>query len=164
MHFPKNPSRTAYAAVGPSRYHWQPGLKHLPYKGLGALLLGLVGVVVSVAILIASNGDDVRRWRFQPTVYLSIASTITNITVAYALLEGVTIAWWQKALKEGTNVGDLHRIWEFGHGFLSAVLSARHVSCPSPQNLHRQDRTMSRLSLSSDPAIKKDLWLDGDRF
>jgi hypothetical protein len=132
MHFKKNPARTTYAAVGPSRYPWQPGLKHMPYKGLGALLLGLVGVVVSVAILIASNGDGVRRWRFQPTVYLSIASTITNITVAYALLEGVTIAWWHAALREGTNVGDLDRIWEFGHSFVFAVLSGRHVSCPSP--------------------------------
>ncbi|KAK5198412.1 hypothetical protein LTR99_007337 [Exophiala xenobiotica] len=48
--------------------------------------------------------------------------------MAYALLEGVTIAWWHTALKEGTNVGDLHRMWEFGHGFLSAVLSGRHFN------------------------------------
>ncbi|KIY01985.1 uncharacterized protein Z520_02123 [Fonsecaea multimorphosa CBS 102226] len=121
-------STTTYTAIGPSQYHWRPGLQHLPFKGLGALLLALAGVVVSIAILLASNGADVRRWRFQPTVYLSIASTLTNVTITFALLEGVTIAWWHRALKGGTTVGDLHRIWAFGNSFLLAAWSGRHFN------------------------------------
>ncbi|KAJ9612887.1 hypothetical protein H2200_002828 [Cladophialophora chaetospira] len=122
-------STTTYAAIGPSRYHWQTGgWQHFPWKGLGALLLSLAGVIVSVAILLASNGDDVRQWKFQPTVYLSIASTITNISHTYALWEGITVAWWHKALKDGTNVGDLHRFWAFGNSFLSAILAGRYFN------------------------------------
>ncbi|KAH0847223.1 hypothetical protein FOPE_00354 [Fonsecaea pedrosoi] len=121
-------SSTTYAAIGPSRYHWEPGLLHLPFKGLGALLLAAAGVVVSIAILLAANGDDVRRWRFQPTVYLSIASTVTNVTVSFAFLEGVTIAWWHKVLSDGTTVADLHRIWAYGNSFLSAIWSGRHFN------------------------------------
>ena len=121
-------STTTYAAIGPSRHQWQPGFQHLPWKGLGALCIALAGVVVSVAILLASNGDDVSRWRFQPTVYLSIASTITNIMNTYALFEGLTVAWWHKALKDGTSLGDLHRVWAFGNSFLSAVWAGRHFN------------------------------------
>jgi hypothetical protein len=119
---------TTYSAIGPSRHHWQPGLQHLPWKGLGALILSLAGVIVSATILLVSNGDDVGRWKFQPTVYLSIASTVTNIAHTYALFEGVTVAWWHKALKDGTTVADLHRVWSFGNSFLAAVWAGRHFN------------------------------------
>lgn len=116
---------TTYSAVVPSRFFWRPGLTQLPYQGLGALLISLAGIVTSIAILLASDGADVRHWRFQPTVYIAIASTITNITLAFALFEGVGISWWYKALKDGTNVGDLHRLWAFANSFMSAILCGR---------------------------------------
>ncbi|KIX07977.1 uncharacterized protein Z518_02631 [Rhinocladiella mackenziei CBS 650.93] len=119
---------TAYSAIGPSRFHWRAGLTHLPYGGIGGLLLALVGVIVAVAILVASDGVATNKWKFQPTVYLAIASTLTNVTLAYSLLAGVNISWWHKALKDGTKVGDLHRVWAFGNSFLAAITSGRHVN------------------------------------
>ncbi len=117
----KKAASTFYSVIGSTRSLWQPASTHFPYSGFGALLLASAGVVVSVAILLASNGDDVRSWKFQPTVYISIASTVTNITVAYALFEGLNVAWWHKALKDGTVIGDLHRIWAFGNSVLAAI-------------------------------------------
>jgi hypothetical protein len=73
MLFNHNGDSSQYAAVGLSQYHWQPGFQQLPWKGLGGLLIALAGVIVSVIILLVSDGDDVRSWRFQPTVYISIA-------------------------------------------------------------------------------------------
>ena len=121
---------TTYSALHGSDVanSWTPGLSKLPWKGLGALLISFAGAVVAFAILAISNGDAVDNWKFQPTVYLAIASTITNITVGYALMEGVTVSWWNKALKDNTKLADLHHVWAFGNSFLSAILSGRHAS------------------------------------
>jgi len=118
-----------YSALATTRYRWRPGLRQLPYAGLGALLLSLTGIVASIMVLLVSNGDPIRNWRFQPTVYLSIASTVTNISLAMALFEGASVTWWTTAMKDGTNVGDLHRIWAFGNNFTDAALrSHRHFN------------------------------------
>ena len=119
---------TTYSVVGHSHHPWEPGLSKLPYRGLGALFLSVAGVVVAIIVLLVSDGADVNRWRFQPSVYVAIASTVTNVTVAYALMEGVSISWWHKATKDGTNVADLHRIWACGTSFVSALLCGRHVN------------------------------------
>ena len=119
---------TTYSAVGTAHHAWEPKLSRLPWRGLCALILAVAGVVVAVAILAVSNGDEVRHWRFQPTVYLSIASTVTNITLTYALFEGVSVSWWNKALKDGTTAADLHRIWDYGTSFISASLCGRHFN------------------------------------
>ena len=120
---------TAYSAVDPAQKHsWEPRLSRLPWKGLCALILSIIGVVVAVAILVVSNGQEVKHWRFQPTVYLAIASTVTNITLTYALFEGVSVSWWCKALKDGTSAADLHRIWDYGTSFIAALLCGRHVN------------------------------------
>jgi hypothetical protein len=123
-------SSSVYSTLNGSEgiHHWDPGLKRLPWKGLGALLIALAGAVVAFIILAVSNGDPIDNWRFQPTVYLSIASTITNIALTYALMEGATIAWWNKALKDGTRIADLHDVWAFANSFLSAVMCGRRVS------------------------------------
>ena len=103
-------------------------MSRLPWRGLCALILSVAGAVVAFAILAVSNGDEVKHWRFQPTVYISIASTVTNITLTYALFEGVSVSWWSKALKDGTTAADLHRVWEFGTSFISALLCGRHFN------------------------------------
>ena len=119
---------TAYSAVGPAQHSWDPRLSRLPWKGLSALILSVAGVIVAITILIASDGDEAEGWQFQPTVYLAIASTVTNITLTYALFEGVSVSWWCKALNDGTTLADLHRIWDSGTSFAAALLCGRHVN------------------------------------
>jgi hypothetical protein len=108
---------------------WKPGVvTRLPWLGLGALLMSVFGVAASVGILVASNGNSISAWKFQPSTYLSIASTITNITLHFALSEGVTIAWWRRAAKPGTKLGDLHRYWDFGNSLWAATKGGRHFN------------------------------------
>ena len=91
---------------------------------MGALL----GVAASVIILIQSNGQPTKKWSLQPTVYLAIASTITNIVLHFALTEGVTVAWWRRATKENTTIADLHRHWSYGDSLWAALMSGRHIN------------------------------------
>jgi len=86
---------------------WSPGVAaRLPLLSLGALLISILGGAASVGILVASNGQPISKWKYQPTVYLSIASTITNIALQFAFTEGVTTGWWRKALKPDTQCGE----------------------------------------------------------
>ncbi|KAK5194271.1 hypothetical protein LTR96_010466 [Exophiala xenobiotica] len=160
----KKAASTFYSVIGSTRSLWQPASTHFPYSGFGALLLASAGVVVSVAILLASDGDDINAWKFQPTVYISIASTVTNITVAYALFEGLNVAWWHKALKDGTVIGNLHRIWAFGNSVLAAIFCGRHINmiaiasifvalCPINGPLLQRASTISNATVTSQQGL-----------
>jgi len=120
-----------YASVNDQQAHcggrpWQPGFfRRIPWSGLLCLFGALLGVVASIAILRASDGAPISDWRYSPTVYLSISYTITNILLAVALGHGVTISWWRKALGTETELGDLHRYWNFGTSPAAALLSGK---------------------------------------
>ena len=81
-----------------------------------------------MAILILSNGQPIAKWSIQPTVYLAIASAVTNILIHFALAEGVSIAWWKRSMKDGTTVNDLHRYWNHGNSLWAASTSGRHLN------------------------------------
>ena len=124
----KHTSPSYYRAVEPGR-PWQPGFwTRLPWLAVGALTLSLLGTAAFVGILIGSHGTPISAWRFQPTVYLSIAYTITHITLTFALAEGVNIAWWSRAIKKEANIGDLHRIWAFGNNVWAASTSGHRFN------------------------------------
>jgi len=120
-----------YASVNTQQAHgggrpWRPGFfRRISWAGLLCLFGALLGVVASIAILRASDGTPISDWRYSPTVYLSISYTITNILLAVALGHGVTISWWRKALGADTELGDLHRYWNFGTSPAAALLSGR---------------------------------------
>jgi hypothetical protein len=64
-------------------------------------------------------------WRFQPTVYLSIVSTLMNLMVHYAFTHGVKIAWWTRALKPDTKISQLQQYWEPGNSLLASLKVGR---------------------------------------
>ena len=108
------------------RNPWHPGVfARLPWASFAALLGAICGVAGSIGVLVVSDGIPITRWSFQPTVYLSILSTITNIMVHYALADGVTTAWWTKALKPDTRASELHQYWKTGNSLLAALTSGR---------------------------------------
>jgi hypothetical protein len=78
-----------------------------------------------VLVLALSNDQHIDRWRVQPTVYLAIASAVANIALHLALSQGVTIAWWVKAMKPNSTVRDLHNIWSFGSSVQDALFAGR---------------------------------------
>ena len=114
------------------RHPWRPGVSQIPILSTGALCVSVVSIVFSAIVLAVSDGETLHdwaeSWTFTPTVYLSIASTITNITLHYALSDGLDVSWWRQALSSNTNVGDLHRTWAYGNSFFDALLSFRHAN------------------------------------
>ncbi|KAK5104871.1 hypothetical protein LTR62_002644 [Meristemomyces frigidus] len=120
-----------YAAVGSQHVvddgrQWRPGFfRRLPWMGLLCIVGACLGVAASIAILRASDGTPINDWRYAPTVYLSISYTITNILLAVALGHGVTITWWTKALGDTTELGDLHRYWDYGTSPVSAAMAGK---------------------------------------
>ncbi|MDI1490039.1 MAG: hypothetical protein OHK93_001238 [Ramalina farinacea] len=103
-------------------------LRRLPWTGLGALLGALCTTIVSICILTESDGQPIDRWNVQPTVYLAIASTATNILTLYALHEAIRIAWWRRATQRNTTITDLHRWWSYGDSLWAALRSGKHVN------------------------------------
>lgn len=123
--------KTTYSSIN-ANHPWTPGLVGLPVLGTAALLLAAVGVIFSAIVLAVSDGKTLQHWSndwtFSPTVYLSIASTITNITLQYALYEGLDVTWWKSALGAQTTIADLHRTWSYGNSFIEALTSFRHLN------------------------------------
>src|SRR3954447_22562612 len=108
---------------------WSPGLfSQPPWLGFGALLGAILGIAASIGILIISNGQPIADWYVQPTVWLSIASTYSNIMLHFALAEGVNVAWWRRAMKEHTQLAHLHRNWIFGNSIWAAATASSHFN------------------------------------
>lgn len=110
-------SESATTAL-PRRYRWRPTFWRVrPLLGVVALLTTVTCLLVSLAILKASNGDPPYKWSFQPTVYLAIATAISNAALQCALSQAAPISWWHKALR-GSTVKDLELDWEAGYAFI----------------------------------------------
>ncbi|KAK3648497.1 hypothetical protein LTR22_013389 [Elasticomyces elasticus] len=102
---------------------WRPSMSSVrPLAGLLALILSISCMFVSLAILLASHEQPVRRWPIQPPVYLAIASAIANVALACARYLAVPIAWWYTASR-GNSIRDLERQWEVSQ---SVALALRH--------------------------------------
>ena len=56
----------------------------------------------------------------KPTVYLSMATALTNVLLSFALAEGVVISFWRRA-KNRSTLRDLHQYWLSGNSFLGAL-------------------------------------------
>jgi hypothetical protein len=95
------------------RRRWQTGLwQRLPWSGLLALIVGLGCGITALSIAMVSNGKPLDFWRVhgydvQPTVLLSILTTVANIVLGYAFSCGLTVSWWLSALR-GRTLRHLH--------------------------------------------------------
>ena len=108
---------------------WRSGVfRRLPWLGLGALLVAALGVVAATIVLVKADGQPTSNWVLQPTVYLAIASAVTNIALHFALSEGITVAWWRRATLDNTEIGDLHRYWSHGNSLWAAMTSGRNMN------------------------------------
>ncbi|KAK4612916.1 hypothetical protein CLAFUR0_13216 [Fulvia fulva] len=113
----------------PKMNAWQPGfLRRIPWGGISCLFGVLCCIVVNSAILATSNGAPITSWKYPPSLYLSVAYTLGNILLSAAFSQGLTIYWWRKALKEGTQLGDLHRYWDHGTSPVAAALAGRNFN------------------------------------
>ncbi|KAF8541339.1 hypothetical protein BDD12DRAFT_908713 [Trichophaea hybrida] len=115
---------------------WAPGLLTcLPWTALLAIFGVIILAFGSAAILKHSHDKPTKDWPMQkypiqPTVLLSASAALSGALLRYALAEGQHIIWWRHALAGGT-VGDLHRYWAYGHGFLDAICAGRYTNLMS---------------------------------
>jgi hypothetical protein len=67
-------------------------------------------------------------WRakaqLKPSVGLAIANTTSNLALAIAIGQGVTIAWWRKAMN-GATVSELHNSWSFSTSVLDLLTAGK---------------------------------------
>ena len=101
---------------------WKPSLFRIrPFVGLAALTITIVCLFASLGILLGSRGEPVSAWYFPPSVYLAIATAISNTALSAALAQAAPIRWWYKAYK-GSTIRDLELEWEAGQSFPVSVL------------------------------------------
>lgn len=62
--------------------------------------------------------------QLKPSVGLAIANTISNLALAIAIGQGVTIAWWRKVMN-GATVSELHNSWSFSTSGLDLLTAGK---------------------------------------
>lgn len=86
------------------------------------MFLAIAGMVASLGVLAGSNGSPVKQWTAPPSTYIAIFTALANLSMRYAAIHGVVIAWWFRAYK-GSTLANLHHDWRSGTTFLGKVVS-----------------------------------------
>jgi hypothetical protein len=129
MHLQSTPSVPAYSTprrlpeASRSPSPWTPSFwSRFPVTGIAALAGAALLTCTAVAVLVLSDLKETTSWGYdlKPTVYLSLATALTNILLTYALAEGVVISFWRNA-KRGSTVRDLNQHWLSGNSVLGAL-------------------------------------------
>ncbi|KAI5812866.1 hypothetical protein BZA77DRAFT_374826 [Pyronema omphalodes] len=87
--------------------NWQP------LEVILALRLATASAVESIFILLSSHNKPVDEWfghRSSPTVMLAVCAIVANISVQYALSEGLSIQWWLQAAPNRRNISSYKRL------------------------------------------------------
>lgn len=102
----------------------------------------MFSLIASLGILIGSNGRAVDSWTIPPSTfvttfpsfwcttlltvpsfsYLAIFTALANLSVRYAAIQGVVIAWWLRAMN-GSTLSKLHWDWRSGRSQCSSIAS-----------------------------------------
>lgn len=97
-----------------------------PLSGIAAMCLTVASLVASLGILAGSDQQPVADWESPPSTYIAIFTAIANLSVRYAAIQGVVIAWWIRASK-GSTLAKLHWDWRAGTTLRGAVTAGRHT-------------------------------------
>lgn len=65
-----------------------------PLSGIFCMFLAAASIVASLGILAGSDKQPVGGWSSPPSTYLAIFTAIANISMRYAAIQGIVIAWW----------------------------------------------------------------------
>lgn len=61
-----------------------------------------------------------------PSTWIAIFTALANLSIRYAALQGVIVAWWSRATR-GSSLGRLHYDWRAGTTIRGAIASGRHM-------------------------------------
>ncbi|KAF2496769.1 hypothetical protein BU16DRAFT_341390 [Lophium mytilinum] len=104
---------------GPKRHHEHKPARHTPWLAFILIFCILSSMIVSIAIVTASDNDSVKNWRFQPAVLLSIMTSIFIVSLEGLVAIGLAISWW-RSIANGTTLKRLHFIWN-GSNMLNII-------------------------------------------
>lgn len=90
------------------------------------MLLAIISIIASLGILTGSNKQSTASWTTPPSTYLAIFTAIANLSIRYAAIQGVAIAWWYRAIL-GSTLDKLHWDWRAGTTLRGAITSGRHM-------------------------------------
>jgi hypothetical protein len=79
--------------------NWNPGYRaRFPWKGFVGLAGVLICALINIAILIASDGVSSTKWpeRVAPHTIIGTVLSVSGLSLAMAIGEGISIAWWRK--------------------------------------------------------------------
>ncbi|KAF2816631.1 uncharacterized protein BDZ99DRAFT_494425 [Mytilinidion resinicola] len=104
---------------GPQRRHGHKPPRHTPWLAFILIFCILSSMIVSIAIVTASNNDPVKHWKFQPAVLLSVMTSIFIVSLEGLVAIGLAISWW-RSIANGTTLKRLHFIWN-GSNILNMI-------------------------------------------
>ena len=114
---------TSQAGPHPHARPWKTALVRFgPLLGIFSMFLAIAALVASLGVLAGSNSSPFSHWTAPPSTYLAIFTALANMSMRYAAIQGVVIAWWFRACK-GSTLAKLHWDWRSGTTLIGKVLS-----------------------------------------
>ncbi|PVH69318.1 hypothetical protein DL98DRAFT_176909 [Cadophora sp. DSE1049] len=112
-----------------SRYLKRPGLfkaahdTTIPWGSVGLLAISIISIIAAGVTLRLLENQTTSHWYSQPAIILAVISSVFNVSTSVATTFGVAVLWW-RAASQGTQVRNLHLIWDRGMGveFFSAFM------------------------------------------
>lgn len=101
----------------------------VPYIGLAALFVVVVASVGQLVVLLVANDKSATAWvdYITPNVFLSILNGIASLAITFAVMQGIAIAWWRRALM-GASIKELHYTWNFSTSVMTILLKFKYFN------------------------------------
>lgn len=101
----------------------------VPVGGAAALFFVLCCSTTALLVLFIIHGRLASSWPriFQPNVCLSVLNGLSTLSIAYAVANGIAIAWWRRAML-GASIKELHYTWSFSASFTSILLKIKYFN------------------------------------
>jgi hypothetical protein len=93
---PQQPTNITLRAL-----NWHPGYRRqFPWKGFVGFIGVLTCALINIAILTASDGVSSSKWpnEIAPHTIIGTVMVVSGLSLALAIGEGISIAWWRKGL------------------------------------------------------------------
>jgi len=87
----------------------------IPWAAVGLFAVSIGTVIAAALTFSLLNNRTTSHWYSQPAIVLAVISSIFSLSTGVATSFGVAVLWWRAASK-GTQVKNLHLIWDRGMG------------------------------------------------
>ncbi|RSL51505.1 hypothetical protein CEP54_011367 [Fusarium duplospermum] len=129
-----------------------PSWRNFPYLASVCLLVAVLGMASAFLVLYLANDSPIDSWAIAPTVYLSIAATLSNSMLRAAFRSGSDRFWWSQLLSDsGVTLQELHNLWNLAYNPLSLIT----LDGPSFQPIIRTSGLLVILAAINGPMMQR---------